>query len=155
MKIFKINDRIEVVCSSESTRYGFRHLATLFENGVETAKGKCTYQNRTWESYEFQSVLFNVIQKSDLSEKDKKLCKDFIDNYKEDNSMMRNTVAIAKLGEIFCEDKKSKNDWKKRMLKAGLESSGLSFPDDWDKLSEDDKETRLNKVIESMKENGN
>jgi len=37
------------------------------------------------------------------------------------------------------------------MLKAGLEKSGLSFPDDWDKLSEDDKEARLNGAMEMMK----
>lgn len=151
MKIFKINDRIEIVCESESTRYGFRHLATLMVNGSEFANGKCTYHNRTWERYEFQSVLKNVINKSDLSEKEKKLCNDFIDDYKENDSTMRTTMAIAKLGDLFCDDKKSKNDWKKRMIKAGLQNRGLQFPDDWDKFSEDDKENRLNHCIEMMK----
>lgn len=151
MKLFKINDKIEIVCDSEKTNYGFRHLATLFIDGVESAKGKCTYTNRTWESYEFQSVLFNVVSKSTLSEQDKKLCKNFIDTYKEGNEMFKTTVGIAKLGDLFCDTKKEKNDWKKRMLKAGLDNSGLSFPDDWDKLSEEEKEHRLNKSMELLK----
>lgn len=155
MKIFKINKRIEIVCNSESTSYGFRHLATLFVDGVESTKGKCTYQNRTWESYEFQSVLFNVVNKSELSEKDKKICKKYIDTYKESDSMFRTTVGIAKLGDLFCDNKTDKNAWKKRMLNAGLKNSGLSFPDDWDELSEDVKEDRLKKVMEVMKENKN
>jgi hypothetical protein len=32
MKIFKLDKEYEAVCQSESTRYGFRHLATLFES---------------------------------------------------------------------------------------------------------------------------
>lgn len=152
MKIFKINDRIEVVCNSEKTSYGFRHLATMFVNGSEFAKGKSTYQNRTWEKYEFQSVLFEVVNKSDLSELDKKTCKDFIDNYSSMDPGMKATLAVAKLGEIFCDNKKDKNDWKKRMLKAGLENKGLSFPEDWGKLSEDEKESRLNKGMEALGE---
>ncbi len=156
MKIFKINKRIEIVCTSEKTRSGFRHLATLFVDGVETTKGKCTYQNRTWESYEFQSVLFEVINKSDLSEKDERFCKDYIEKYRENDSMMRTTIGIARLGDLFCESKEDKNKWKKRMLNAGLKNSGLSFPEDWDELSEDEKETRLNKSMEFMKkDNGN
>ena len=35
---------------------------------------------------------------------------------------------------------------KKRMLKAGL-GEGLDFPEDWNTLSEDEKEIRLNKVV--------
>ena len=152
MKIFKINEKIEIVCNAENTRSGFRHLATLFVDGVESVQGKCTYQNRTWERYEFQSVLFNVLEKASLSDEDRKLCKDYIDNYKETYVGMNSTLAIASLGNLFGKTKKDKNDWKKRMLKAGLGNRGLEFPEDWDKLSEDDKEARLNKSMEFMKE---
>jgi hypothetical protein len=34
------------------------------------------------------------------------------------------------------------------MLKAGLSNKGLIMPEDWNELSEDEKEKRLNKVIE-------
>jgi hypothetical protein len=40
---------------------------------------------------------------------------------------------------------KETNDWKARMLKAGVPE--LSMPDDWEDLSEDEKESRLNKGI--------
>lgn len=152
MKIFKINKRIEIVCTAENTRNGFRHLATLLVDGIESTKSKCTYLNRTWERYEFQSVLSEVIRKSDLSEKDNKLCNKFIENYKETDNTMAMTTRIASLGNIFCNTKEEKNNWKKRMLKAGLENRGLSFPDDWDELSEDEKETRLDKSMEFMKD---
>ena len=68
-----------------------------------------------------------------------------------DNEHFKSTLMIAKLGDLFCQDKKEKNDWKKRMLMAGLENRGLSMPDDWNELSEDEKESRLNKVMELMK----
>lgn len=152
MKLFKINKRIEIVCNAEKTRSGFRHLATLFVNGTETGKAKCTYQNRTWERYEFQSVLSKVIGESDLFEDDKKICKDYIENYKETDTVMKSTMMVASLGNIFCDNKKDKNDWKKRMLKAGLGNRGLEFPDDWNRLSEDEKENRLNKSMEFMKD---
>ena len=61
---------------------------------------------------------------------------------------MFNTVSmVAKMGDVFCNDTKSKNDWKTRMLKAGLENKGLIMPEDWDTLTEEQKETRLNGVI--------
>lgn len=54
--------------------------------------------------------------------------------------------AIAMLGDVLTGSKKESNDWKARMLKAGY--SDLSMPDDWDTLSEDEKEKRLNKSTE-------
>lgn len=152
MKIFKINEKIEIVCTSESTRSGFRHLAMLFVDGQEHTKGKCVYYNRTWERFAYQSVLFEVVKKAKLSDVDSKVCKEFIENYKESDTVFKSTMMVAKLGNIFCDTKKDKNDWKKRMMKAGLESSGLQFPDDWDKLSEDDKEARLDGIIKMSKE---
>ncbi len=61
---------------------------------------------------------------------------------------MRIFKIIASLGDLFCENQKDKNDWKERMLKAGLGNKGLSMPNDWDELDEDTKEVRLNAVIQ-------
>lgn len=47
-------------CWSENTRYGFRHLCYATQDGHEgwePYKGKRCYYNRTWERYQFQSVL--------------------------------------------------------------------------------------------------
>jgi hypothetical protein len=61
MRIFKLNNDYSIVCNSESTRSGFRHLATLTRGGYEIGKAKICYYNRTWESYEFESVLFRIV----------------------------------------------------------------------------------------------
>jgi uncharacterized Fe-S cluster-containing protein len=70
MRSFKLSDEYEVVCESQGTRRGFRHLATLLKNGNEIDKAKICYLNRTWESYEFESVLNKIIaQNPELKEK--------------------------------------------------------------------------------------
>jgi len=148
MRIFKISKEIEVVCNSENTRSGFRHLASLFIDGKEQESEKICYLNRTWERYEFQSVLKRLVEKSEvLSEEQKKVCSDFIDGDQTDWSDFKLVSQVAKMGEVLCKDKKEKNDWKARMLKAGLENKGLIMPDDWDELDEDTKEARLNAVL--------
>ena len=153
MRTFKINERIEIVCDSESTRNGFRHIATLILdcNSVESAK--CNYLNRTWESFEFQSVCKKLIEKSKvLSDDEKKFCNDWLDGDRTDWSAFKMTGMIAQLGEVFCDNQKDKNDWKARMIKAGLGNRGLSMPDDWDSLDEETKTARLDAVIKVMGE---
>jgi len=61
MRMFKLNDVYSVVCNSESTRNGFRHIAVLMKNGYEIGKAKCSYINRTWESYDFETVILKLI----------------------------------------------------------------------------------------------
>lgn len=51
------------VCESQGTRYGFRHLCHAFKNGDEVAKTKRCYYNRTWERWEFESVLNDCARK--------------------------------------------------------------------------------------------
>jgi hypothetical protein len=64
--------------------------------------------------------------------------------------LFQSTALEAKLGEIFGETPKQKNDWKKRMLKAGMEKHGLSFPDDFDDLPEEERGRRLDGAIEML-----
>tara|TARA_R100001244_G_C5093574_1_gene117005 strand:+ start:54 stop:287 length:234 start_codon:yes stop_codon:yes gene_type:complete len=65
------------------------------------------------------------------------------------NDILRTTSLISKLFEITVDDKtkeakKSVNKWQKKFFEAtGL----LTFPDDWDQLSEKEKKKRLDKVI--------
>lgn len=152
MRIFKITKEIEIVCNSISTSYGFKHLATLFRDGSEIQDGKCTYQNRTWERYEFQSVLNDVVRKAFknklISEEEKKACDEFIEGDQTDWSDFKAVSMVAKLGEVLCDNQKDKNDWKERMIKAGFENKGLIMPDDWNELDEDTKQKRLNGVLE-------
>lgn len=62
MRIFHLSDEYNVVCNSEGTRYGFRHIAVLHRNGYEIARAKACYYNRTWESFEFETVILKVIE---------------------------------------------------------------------------------------------
>lgn len=64
MRLFKITDDITVVCEWKKTRTAFKHEARLFIHNVEVAKAKICYQNRTWERYEYESVLWDVLYKA-------------------------------------------------------------------------------------------
>lgn len=61
MRIFNLNENYSVVCNFESTRNGFRHLASLYNSGLIIANTKVCYLNRTWECYEYESVLKKII----------------------------------------------------------------------------------------------
>jgi hypothetical protein len=62
MRIFNLNNEYSIVCNWQNTRYGFRHLATLHKAGFEIAEAKVCYYNRTWERFEFESVLNKIIK---------------------------------------------------------------------------------------------
>ena len=68
------------------------------------------------------------------------------------SDILKSASMVAMFSELLCDNQKEKNDWKKRMLDAtGL----LHFPDDWDNLSENEKQERLDKAIAVNKENNN
>lgn len=150
LKTFQVKDGVEIVAHFEDTRSGFRHIAVLYVDGIEVDRAKATYQNRTWERYEFETVMSDLLDKTNiLSDAEKK---DFLDNAQKRNKAELDekfgTIgAIAKMGELIGSTQEEKNDWKKRMLKAGLQ---LDVPEDWDTLSESEKEKRLDKVISFM-----
>jgi len=148
MKTFKINKDLEVVCEWKKTRNAFKHEATLLKNGQEIEKVKICYQNRTWEKYEFDSVMKELAEKTG-----EKAISKFVKNRKSDSgpNFLKAIGTVAKLGEVFGGgDQKKTNDWKKRMLEAGLGGKGLTMPEDWDKLDENEKEKRLNGAIGTL-----
>lgn len=65
MQIFTLSKDISIVCESLATRTAFKHEATLMINGHSFDKAKICYQNRTWEVFQFQSVLRKLISGSD------------------------------------------------------------------------------------------
>lgn len=153
MRTFRINEKLEIVCEAKKTRNGFKHKATLLIDGQERETAKVCYLNRTWERYEYQTVMKKLIDKTtSLSEKEIKACKEFVDKDHTDWTPFQTVASVAKMGESFCTNQKDKNDWKVRMLKAGL--LGIDIPEDWNSLNEADKEERLNKVIELCKTKG-
>jgi hypothetical protein len=148
MKLFNVNNDITIVCEWVKTRNAFKHTATLMRKGIEDCEVKICYSNRTWESYEFQSVILKLADK--VGGKDGQLIHDYAKNYNESDSFLKTVGLVASLGELMCNTQEERNDWKVRMIKAGLGDSGIEIPEDWDTLSEDEKEKRLNGVIEVM-----
>lgn len=62
MRVFRLSNHYEVVCTSEKTRSGFRHRAVLCKDRIyQVFKAKICYYNRTWERFQFESVLEKVI----------------------------------------------------------------------------------------------
>ena len=66
MKVFTFNESITIVCDSKSTSNGFKHVATLLVMGQERLHTKICYLNRTWERYQYESVLSNILHASNM-----------------------------------------------------------------------------------------
>ncbi len=160
MQTFKINKELEAVCEWKKTRIAFKHEATLLRNGVEVLKVKINYLNRTWERYTYESVLEKLLEKS----KSAGLLKDgesvdfktaILNGGEKDMAALKSVAMVAALGDIFHSDEaggsqKARNDWKARMLKAGLGDKGFIMPDDWDTLDEATKQARLDGVLTQL-----
>lgn len=70
MTVRKINvngKEYEFINNSRGNRSGFVHESTLLVNGVEKDTNKCQYYNRTWECYQYQTVMqglmYNLINR--------------------------------------------------------------------------------------------
>ena len=155
MQTFKITRHLEVACESQNTRYGFRHLAHLLRDGREVADNKCCYYNRTWERYEFESVIKGLLDVANkggqLSAYETREFKKMIKNGGVHEIHGLKTVAgIMALGDILGRTQKESNDWKTRIIKAGLGNKGLIMPEDWEKLDENMKQARLNGAIKLL-----
>jgi len=154
---FKINNSSTIICKVRSTRTGFSHSAVFYKDGVPIASRSVGYINRTWESYNFESVISLLLDKMkahkmltavEVSEI-KTICKKIA--YGQVDEQFKSTAMVAALGDIFGKSEKESNDWKVRMIKAGL-GEGVQMPEDWGTLSEAEKKKRLDKIIGFMKE---
>ena len=152
METFKINDELEVVCDWKKTRNGFKHTASLMRSGRNIDEVKCCYLNRTWERYTYESVLQKLLGKTKfLTPKERGQLKEVITKgSSRDMDSLRRVGMVMELGNIFGGSQKGANDWKARMLRAGLGDSGLIMPDDWDTLDEDTKQERMDGVIKML-----
>jgi hypothetical protein len=74
---------------------------------------------------------------------------EFVKNRSSDRGTeaLKSIGMLAKLGELMADSQEQKN----RNKKVALESvEGIDFPDDWDELSEEEKEHRLNGAIKEI-----
>ena len=87
MQIFecKAYPEFKIVAYTYETSSSWGHKAELIRNNDYTLNTyKITYYNRTWESYEYQSVI-----KSVLKDYIDYLIKDYINDYKTQNNITR------------------------------------------------------------------
>jgi hypothetical protein len=61
MKIFNLDNDFNIVCNWQKTRSGFKHTASLHKNGLTVYECKICYLNRTWECFEYESILLKVV----------------------------------------------------------------------------------------------
>lgn len=64
MQIFKTThngNEYEFICEFGNTRNGFKHECRLFVNDRFETSATCQYYNRTWESYDYQSVMLRAV----------------------------------------------------------------------------------------------
>lgn len=149
MTTFHVNEHIVFDCERKKTRTAFKHEGELFVRGKCTSAKIC-YMNRTWERFEFESLLRKLADKAKLTPDDAAAVRSFIDNYQEPNETFNTIRMVAAIGDVLCNTSAEKIDWKKRMLKAGL-GDAVHFPDDWDLLSDEEKERRINGALEALK----
>jgi hypothetical protein len=71
MKIINISAYKIILLETEKTRNGFRHKATFVDNGKENVSVKINYLNRTWERFEYESVIKKLLKEIDLTDLEK------------------------------------------------------------------------------------
>ena len=155
MAYFKINDKLAIVAKYYETHHSWGHKAYLYEIRTPEqddrliCKDIITYVNRTWERFTFESALYSVVEKALskrlITEVEAQECRDYIKNY-EEPSRFSTLAGIAKMGELLTDTPKQANDWKAKMLKAGL-GEAMILPDDWEQLSDEEKTARLDGAI--------
>lgn len=154
MKSFEFGEGYKVMCRSERTRYGFRHLCELTHNYNVIAKTKACYYNRTWESYEFQSVIHQAISaafdnrtrsQQKKGEAPNPLIKQYCDEIDarargEETKRFDPVKAICAVGALLTDTPEERAKWDKRMLST---VPGIDFPDDFDSLPVEEQQKRL------------
>src|SRR4030067_1351476 len=103
MRECKIDKHNSIIAKAESTRSGFRHVVILMRDGREIDRSKVTYQNRTWESFEFETALNKMLNKH--PEIKPAVKKRFFEHasgreHERGESQFRQTAAIASLGDL-------------------------------------------------------
>jgi len=132
----------------EKTRNGYKHVARLYKDGVRFDEASVSYQGRTWESYEYETAIRALLKKTNAltpEEKQQFLGATAQKSHEEAIGSARTVGMVAAMGDIFGSTPKEKNDWKLRMIKAGM--PGVEQPEDWNTLSEAEKSKRLDKII--------
>jgi hypothetical protein len=63
MKVINLTEDANLVLEVKKTKNGFKHIASYVKNNKEEVKAEVHYINRTWEQFEFQSVIKKLFEK--------------------------------------------------------------------------------------------
>ncbi len=148
MKSFELDKRYTVECEWRKTRIAFKHVARVLCNGRSVLETKICYQNRTWETYTYQSVLHQAINKH-FNEEEAKRYIAIVDGVKHEDPTLKGAALLGSLGELFGTTPAERNALKKRALDT---VPGIDFPDDFDGLSEEEKTRRLDGALGVIKQ---
>lgn len=151
MQYLEVNKNVFFKCSYHG-KYNQTERAILMVNDANLSQGSYHWENRPWQSFDFDIAMNKAFDnsKNRLSKHHQRIIKKWLDNggkreTKRVNDQFKSVAMVASLGAIFGSNQTEANDWKARMLKAGMPE--LDMPDDWDSLPEGDKQERLDKVI--------
>lgn len=157
-KEFILGKNTKIVAKWQKTTNGFRHMVEYHNNGKILQTRSVSYLNRSWESYQYETaikaLLDKMIKKGQLdAEMRPKILAITSGQAKADLDRKFGTMsALATMGGVLGKTKKQKNSMKLSAIRATM-GAGLSLPDDWEQLSEDVKEERLDKIIAMTKGN--
>jgi hypothetical protein len=127
----------------------FKHEAEILSpKGNIIHETKCCYQNRTWESYKYQSVIRKAIN-TYFEPKIAKRYMKAIDTKAlgKEKKRFDPVKAICALGEIMCDSTDEKAKWKKRMIGT---VDGISFPEGFDALPAAEQLRRLDGALGAL-----
>lgn len=138
---------MSVEVSSHKTRNGFRHEAMLWVDGSPEPRVKINYLSRTWEAFEFQSVIRKAINRSRALTPERR---EAALSWRGPRDSFLSTVgACAAAMGLLCQDQSTANEAKARILRT---IPGVTFPPDWNSLSVDEQQRRLDGAIAATRQ---
>lgn len=152
-KTFNLSETVKVRCHIYNTRYSKGNKAKLYIEGEEKASKKITYYNRTWEAYTFQTILQSIVNSyKHFTKEEKEKYISLINNssFSQDPDIFGSIKLASAVADLLINDKKKKNEIKVKAIENILGKSGVSFPDDWKELTEEEKEDRLSRIVNSI-----
>lgn len=155
VKIFTVTNELTVFCQWQNTSYGFRHLGWLRRNGYEIARAKATYYNRTWESFQYQSVIKDLYAsvKSGLTPAEdaafKQLCEHgYVDVNDKPADPFQAMTGLFAIASLLADNKADEVALKTRALES---TPGINLPDDFKTLPLEERERRINSAFNVIK----
>lgn len=92
--------KFETVCELELNRNGFTHICTLLREGREIRRYDCHYLNRTWEPWQYYTVIRECINEAINAR-----ALDLKAGYKFETGVKR--VSAKKMAELQSSDKET------------------------------------------------